>query len=61
MKEKETLEKPNLKKKSLKSLNLRFYSNNTKNEAMICFSTEEEEAQVAITKINTYEGWRGEL
>ena len=28
---------------------------------MICFSTGEEEAQVAITKINTYEGWRGEL
>ena len=28
---------------------------------MICFSTEEEEAQVAITEINTYEGWRGEL
>ena len=28
---------------------------------MICFSTQEEEAQVAITEINTYEGWRGEL
>ena len=27
---------------------------------MICFSTEEE-AQLAITEINTYKGWRAEL
>ena len=27
---------------------------------MICFATEEE-AQIAITEINTYEGWREEL
>ena len=29
-----------------KSLKLRFHSNNTRNETMICFSTEEEEAQL---------------
>ena len=32
----------------VKSLNLRFHPNNTRNEAMICCSTEEE-AQLAIT------------
>ena len=44
----------------IKSLNLRFHPNNTRNEAMICFSIEEE-AQLAITEINTYVGWRVEL
>ena len=44
----------------VKSLKLRFHSNNTRKEAMICFPTEEE-AQIAITEINTYEGWREEL
>ena len=44
-----------------KSLKLRFHSNNTRNEAMICFSTEEEEAQIAITEINTYKGWKTKL
>ena len=44
----------------VKSLKLRFHPNNTRNEAMICFSTEEE-AQLAITEINTYKGWRAEL
>ena len=43
-----------------KSLNLRFHQNNTRNEVMICFSAEEE-AQLAITEINTYVGWRAEL
>ena len=38
----------------VKSLKLRFHPNNTRNEEMTCFSTEEE-AQVAITEINTYE------
>ena len=37
---------------NVKSLKLRFHPNNTSNEAMICFSTEEE-AQIAITEINT--------
>ena len=32
---------------------LRFHPN-TRNKAMVCFSTEEE-AQLAITQINTYE------
>ena len=44
----------------VKSLKLRFHPNNTRNEAMICFSTEEE-ARQAITEINTYEGCRAEL
>ena len=44
----------------VKSLKLRFHPNNTRNEVMIFFSTEEE-AQLAITEINTYEGWRAEL
>ena len=43
----------------VKSLKLGFHPNNTRNEAMICFSAEEE-AQLAITKINTYEIWSGE-
>ena len=42
----------------VKSLKLRFYLNNTRNEA-ICFSTEK--AQLAVTEINTYVGWRAEL
>ena len=46
--------------RELKSLKLRFHLNNTRNEAMVCFSTEEE-AQLAITEINTYKGWRAEL
>ena len=37
----------------VKSLKLRLQPNNTRNEAMICFATEEE-AQVPITEINTY-------
>ena len=45
----------------VKSLNLRCHLNNTRNEAVICFSTEEEEAQLAITEVNTYEGWSAEL
>ena len=44
----------------VKSIKLRFHTNNTINEAMICFYTEEE-AQLAITKINTYKRWRAEL
>ena len=44
----------------VKSLNLRFHPNNTRNEAMVCFSTEEE-AQPAIIEIKTYVGWRAEL
>ena len=44
----------------VKSLKLIFYPNNTRNEAMIYFSTEEE-AQLAMTKMNIYEGWRAEL
>ena len=44
----------------VKSIKLRFHPNNTRNEAMICFSTEEE-AQLAITEINTHKGWRAEL
>ena len=44
----------------VKSIKLRFYPNNTRNEAMTCFSTEEE-GQLAITEINTYKGWRAEL
>ena len=44
----------------VKSLKVRFHPNNTKNEAVICFSTEEE-AQLAITEIDTCEGWRAEL
>ena len=38
----------------VKSLKLRFHSNNTRNQA-ICFSTIEE-AQLAITEINIYKG-----
>ena len=37
---------------NVKSLKLRFRPNNTINEAMICFSTEED-TQIAITKINS--------
>ena len=44
----------------VKSIKLRFHSNNTRNKAMICFFTEEE-AQLAITDMNTYKGWRAEL
>ena len=44
----------------VKSLKLRFHSNSTRNEAMICFPTEEE-AQLAITEINPNKGWRPEL
>ena len=44
----------------VKSIKLRFHSNNTRNEAMTCFSTEEE-AQLAIAEINTYKRWRAEL
>ena len=44
----------------MKSLKLRFHPNISRNEAMICFSTENE-ALLAITEINTYEGWRAEL
>ena len=44
----------------VKSIKLRFHPNNTRNEAVICFSTEEE-AQLAITEMNTYKGWREEL
>ena len=44
----------------VRSIKLRFHPNNARNEAMICFSTEEE-AQLAITEINTYKGWRAEL
>ena len=44
----------------VKSIKLRFHPINTRNEAKICFSTEEE-AQLAITEINTYKGWRAEL
>ena len=44
----------------MKSVKLRFHRNNTRNEVMICFSSEEE-AQLALTKINTYQGWRTEL
>ena len=43
----------------VKSLKQRFHPNNTRNEAMICFSTEEE-AQLAIAEIITYGGWRAE-
>ena len=46
--------------REVKSLKLRFHLNNTRNEAMVCFSTEEE-AQLAITEINTYKRWRAEL
>ena len=44
----------------VKSIKLRFHPNNTRNEAMICFSTEEE-PQLAITEINTYKRWQAEL
>ena len=44
----------------LKSIKLRFHPDNTRNEAVICFSTEEE-AQLRTTEINTYKGWRAEL
>ena len=44
----------------MKSIKLRFHPNNTRNEAMICFSTEEE-PQLAITEINTYKRWQAEL
>ena len=44
----------------VKSWKLRFHPNNTRNEAMICFATEEE-AKLAITQINAYEEWRAEL
>ena len=41
----------------VKSIKLRFYLNNSRNQAMIRLSTEEE-AQLAITEINTYKTWR---
>ena len=43
----------------VKSIKLKFHPNNTRNEAMIWFSTEE--AQLAIAEINTYKRWRAEL
>ena len=39
----------------VKGLRLRFHANDTRNEAMICFSIEEE-AQLAITEINIHGG-----
>ena len=39
--------------REVKSLNLRFHTNNTRNEALICLPTEKE-AQLAITDISTY-------
>ena len=45
----------------VKSIKLRSHPNNARNEAKICFSIEEEEAQLAITEIKTYKGWRAEL
>ena len=44
----------------VKSIKLRFHPNDTRNEAMICFSTEEE-AQLAVAEVNTYKRWRAEL
>ena len=44
----------------VKSLKVRFHLNNTRSEAMICFFTGGQ-AQLAITEISTYEGWRPEL
>ena len=44
----------------VKSIKLKFRPNDTRNEAMVCFSTEEE-AQLAIIEINTCKGWRAEL
>ena len=44
----------------MKSLKLRFHPTISRNEAVICFSTEKE-PQLAITEINTYEGWRVEM
>ena len=44
----------------VKNLKLRFQPNDKRNEATICFSTEGE-AQLAVTEINTYEGWKAEL
>ena len=44
----------------VKGLRLRFHANDTRNEAMICFSIEEE-AQLAITEINIHGGWRAKL
>ena len=41
-------------------MKLRFYPNNTRNEAIMYFSTEER-VQLPITKINTYEEWKIEL
>ena len=46
--------------REVKSLKLKFYPKNTRNEAMICFSTEKE-AQLAIREINIYRGWKTEL
>ena len=37
-----------------------WWRNEWSNEAMVCFSTEEE-AQLALTEIITYKGWRAEL
>ena len=42
------------------SIKRRFHPDNTRNEAIICFSTEEE-AHLAITEINTYKRWKAEL
>ena len=39
--------------REVKSLNLRFHTNNIRNEALICLPTEKE-AQLAITDISTY-------
>ena len=44
----------------VKSLNLRFHTNNTRNEALICLPTEKE-AQLAITDISTYKEYKAEL
>ena len=46
--------------REVKSLNLRFHTNNTRNEALICLPTEKE-AQLAITDISTYKEQKAEL
>ena len=43
----------------VKNLKLRFHPNNTRNEAMLCFSTEEE-AQLAIKERRAWRAWRTE-
>ena len=46
--------------REVKSLNLRFHTNNIRNEALICLPTEKE-AQLAITDISTYKEQKVEL